>query len=380
LTRAKFARSLGPGSRRQLDDALKNAPFLNLVLAVVLVIAVGWLLVAGRQIILPIVTAVISVYVMMSASDMLSRLPVLSRAPPVLLRALVLLAFSVAVLVFAVVVAGTVRDIGAVLPVYQQNIDAMLQGLAQRFDLETQTLWAEIRAVTLDRIDLQQLVLATLGGFASVGITVFLVVIYAGFLIAERGTFPAKISAALTDAESAAKTLRVITDINNQISQYLAVKTLINLILGVISFSILWLLDVDFALFWAITIALLNYIPYVGSYLGVAFPVILSLGQFASLQTTLILLVLLVAAQTWVGNVLEPRWIGRQLNMSPFVVLVALSVWAALWGIPGAILAIPMTSILIIVTSNFDQTRFIAVLLSERGKADERNPPPADAG
>lgn len=364
---------------RQLDDALKNAPFLTLVLAVVLVIALGWLLVAGRQIILPIVTAVISVYVMMSASDMLGRMPVLNRAPQVLLRALVLLAFSVAVLAFAVVVAGTVREIAVALPTYQQNIDAMVEALARRFDLESQTLWDEIRAVTLDRIDIQQVVLSALGGFTSVGITVFLVVIYAGFLIAERGAFPAKISAALTDGESAAMALRVVTDINDQISQYLAVKTLINLILGVISFSILWLLDVDFALFWAITIALLNYIPYVGSYLGVAFPVILSLGQFASLQTTLILLALLVAAQIWVGNVLEPRWIGRQLNMSPFVVLVALSVWGALWGIPGAILAIPMTSILIIVTSNFEATRFIAVLLSERGTADPRGSVQDDA-
>jgi predicted PurR-regulated permease PerM len=373
LTRARFARSLGPDPQGQLDHAVKNAPFLNLVLAVVLVIALGWLLVAGRQIILPIVTAVISVYVMMSASDMLGRMAVLNRAPQVLLRALVLVAFSFVVLAFAVVVAGTVREIAAALPTYQQNIDMMVEALARRFDLESQMLWDEIRAVTLDRIDIQRVVLAALGGFTSVGITVFLVVIYAGFLIAERGDFPAKISAALADGESAAKTLRVITDINGQISQYLAVKTLINLILGVMSFSILWLLDVDFALFWAITIALLNYIPYVGSYLGVAFPVILSLGQFASVQTTLILLALLVAAQTWVGNVLEPRWIGRQLNMSPFVVLVALSVWGALWGIPGAILAIPMTSILIIVTSNFDQTRFIAVLLSERGGIDPRS-------
>lgn len=358
---------------------MKKATFLNLVLAVILMIAVGWLLVAGRQIILPIVTAVISVYVMMSAADMLGRMPVLNRAPAMLLRALVLVAFSVVVLAFAVVVAGTVHDIIAVLPTYQQNISAMVDALAQRFNLESQALWNEIRAVTLDRIDLQQLVLTVLGGFTSVGITIFLVVIYAGFLIAERGAFPAKISAALTDAQSAAKALRVVTDINDQISQYLAVKTLINLILGVISFSILWLLDVDFALFWAITIALLNYIPYVGSYLGVAFPVILSLGQFASLQTTLILLALLVAAQTWVGNVLEPRWIGRQLNMSPFVVLVALSVWGALWGVPGAILAIPMTSILIIVTSNFDATRFIAVLLSERGTMDPPNTGQDDA-
>ena len=102
-----------------------------------------------------------------------------------------------------------------------------------------------------------------------------------------------------------------MTDINNQISQYLAVKTLINVIFGIISFSILCLLDIDFALFWAIVIALLSYDPYVGSYLGVAFPVILSLGQFAPIKTNLILLVLLIAAQTWVGNMPEPRWIGR---------------------------------------------------------------------
>ena len=353
---------------------MKNAPFLNLVLAVVLVIAVGWLLAVGRQIILPIVTAVISAYIMISASQALGRLPLLRHAPAVVLRALVLIAFTFAILGLAIVVAGTVRDIAEALPRYQTNISAMVSALAQRFDIEAQWIWTEIRAVTLDRIDLEQLVFSALGGFTSVGFTVFLVVIYAGFLIGERGTFPAKISAALTDTESAAKAQRVITDINSQISQYLAVKTLINMILGAISFSVLWLLGVDFALFWAISIALLNYIPYVGSYLGVAFPVILSLGQFASLQTTLILLALLVAAQTWVGSVLEPRWIGRQLNMSPFVVLVALSIWGALWGIPGAILAIPMTSILIIVTSNFDATRFIAVLLSERGQAGASDP------
>lgn len=349
---------------------MKSTPFQNLVLAVILVIAVGWLLLVGRQILLPIVTAIISVYVMLTASAAMGRLPVLNRAPEILLRFLVLAAFTLCILGLSIVISATVRDIIAALPRYQANIDAMLQALAARFDMEAQTLWEEIRAVTLDRMDLQQILLAVLGGFTSVGITVFLVVIYAGFLMGERGTFPRKVAAALRDESSAEKALRVVTDINTQISQYLAVKTLINAILGVISYGILWLLDVDFALFWAITIALLNYIPYVGSYVGVAFPVLLSLGQFASIQTTLILLALLVAAQTYVGNVLEPRWIGRHLNMSPFVVLVALAVWGALWGIPGAILAIPMTSILIIVTGSFESTRFVAVLLSERADPD----------
>lgn len=361
-----------------MPRSLKNAPLLNLVLSLVLVIAVGWLLLVGRQIILPIVTAVISVYLMVSASQALGRLPLLKRAPPFVIRALVLAAFTFALLGLAVVVAATVRDIVAALPRYERNLETMLEALARRFDLELQAVWLQVRAVTLDRIDLRQMILAGLGGFTSVGMTVFLIIIYAGFLMAERGTFPQKISAALRDEESAEKALRVATDINTQIRQYLAVKTLINLILGAISFAILWLIGVDFALFWAISIALLNYIPYVGSYLAVAFPVILSIGQFASLQTTLILLALLVTAQALVANILEPRWIGRQLNMSPFVVMVALSIWGTLWGIPGAILAVPMTSILIIVAASFDSTRFLAVLLSERtepvsaGRAEDR--------
>lgn len=357
---------------------MKNAPLLDLVLSVVLVIAVGWLLLVGRSIILPIVTAVIVVYVMSSASEALGRLPVLRAAPRILINGLILVLFSGIILGFAIVVAATLRDIVRVIPTYEANLGAMLGGIAQRFGVETQTILTQVRAVTLDRIDVQQLVLGALGGFTSVGLTVFLVVIYAGFLMAERGTFPQKVSAALHDEASAAVALDLVTQINTQIRQYLAVKTMINVILGVISYSALWLMDVDFALFWAITIALLNYIPYVGSYLGVAFPVILSLGQFASLQTTLILLALLVAAQVWVGNVLEPRRIGRELNMSPFVVLVALSVWGSLWGVAGAILAIPMTSILMIVTSSFRSTRFIAVLLSERTDAFAQGPGPQD--
>ena len=357
---------------------MNNSPFLNLALAVVTVIAVGWLLVAGRTILLPIVMAVISVYVMVSAVEALARLPVLRHLPQFVLRMLVLAAFVVLSVGLALVLAATVREIIAVAPVYEANLVALLEGTAGRFDIEANALWERVREAALGRIDLQAVALATIGGFASAGANVFVVVIYAGFLLAERGSFPRKVSAALTDAASAAKALKVLTAINVQIRQYLAVKTLINVILGVISYAILWAMNVDFAFFWAITIAMLNYIPYVGSYMGVAFPVVLSLGQFASLPTTLALLVLLTSAQMYVGNVLEPRWIGRQLNMSPFVVLVALSVWGAMWGIPGAILAVPMTSILIIVMASFDSTRFVAVLLSER--VDPAPPAPASDG
>jgi predicted PurR-regulated permease PerM len=127
----------------------------------------------------------------------------------------------------------------------------------------------------------------------------------------------------------------------------------------------MWIFDVDFALFWAIMIGLLNYIPFIGSLIGVVFPVLLTLAQFGSIQITLVVLGLLTAAQLWVGNSLEPRLIGQRVNLSPFVVLVSLSLWTSLWGVAGSILAIPLTSILAILLSHFGTTKPFAVLLSD---------------
>ena len=130
-------------------------------------------------------------------------------------------------------------------------------------------------------------------------------------------------------------------------------------------FVVMLLVGVDFALFWAILIGLLNYIPFIGSLIGVIFPVLLAVAQFGSIQTALLVLVLLTAAQLWVGNGLEPKMIGKKVNLSPFVVLVSLGLWTSLWGVAGSILAIPLTSILAIIFSHFDGTRPLAVLLSD---------------
>jgi len=341
----------------------------TIVQSLLLVILAGYLLYIGQGILLPIVTAVMSVYVMDAASNALARMPGLSRMPIVVLRALVLLGFAASIVALAIVVAATVGQIAEVMPEYQANLAVMVDGLAASLNVEAQVIWDEVSAVTVDLIDFEQIALAVLGGFTSLGVTVFLVVIYASFLFAERRGLQERSVAAFTDAETARRTTDTVVKINSRIADYLAIKTLINIILGVISYAILWVMGVDFALFWAIVIALLNYIPYVGSYMGVAFPVILSLAQFGSIPQTAVLLALLVAAQTYVGNILEPRMIGRKLNLSPFVVLVALSIWGALWGIPGAILAIPMTSMLVIILASFDGTRFLAILLAERVEA-----------
>jgi len=336
-----------------------------LVLSLFLVIMIGWLLLIGKSLLMPIVIAVLSVYVIASAANALGRWPFTRALPSVLRRALVLLGFMAILAMLNGVVILTARDLMAQAPQYQDNLERLIVQGMRRFGIEGNPDWQAIRAVTIDRIDMQRLI----GGMAgSVGAMVgglVMAAVYAMFLTAEASGFGRKLAVALPGQDRAGRTLAVIKAVNARIGDYLAIKTLINVILGAISYAILWVAGVDHALFWALVIALLNYIPYVGSLVAVAFPVALSVVQFGSLAHTLVLLAALTAAQMWVGNMLEPRMIGRTVNMSPFVVVAALSFWSTFWGVPGAILAVPLTSMLAIIFAAFDQTRPLAVLLAQ---------------
>ncbi|MCX7301379.1 MAG: AI-2E family transporter [Rhodobacterales bacterium] len=206
-----------------------------------------------------------------------------------------------------------------------------------------------------------------LGWMTRTGLVTILILVYVGFILAEWRTFQPKLRLAFPDRIRAERFSAVVAAIDGQIGHYLGLKTFINVVLGVLSCTVLWRFDVDFALFWAILTGLTNYVPYVGGIVDVAFPVALSLAQFESEADTLILTAFLTSAQIAVGNFLDPWLMGRQLNLSRLVILVSLSFWTMIWGIPGAILAIPMTSMITIVFASFASTRFFAILFSETG-------------
>jgi AI-2 transport protein TqsA len=338
---------------------------LLLTMAAVLAVIIFWALWIGKALLLPILIAVISVFVLQRATQALNGLRWIGIFPDWTIRLLVLLLFIVAVVCLGLVAMNTAREIASNLPVYEENVQGLITSVLQAFGRTGDVNWEELYARTIGRLEMSNLAGPALVSIASAGGTLFLVIIYASFMMAEQGSFQRKIAAIFQDPERAQYAHSILQNINTQVSDYLSVKTLINVILAAISFVILWVMGVEYALFWALMIGLLNYIPYVGSMLGVMFPVIFSIVQFGSLPKTIIVGGLLIAAQTWVGNILEPKMIGRKLNMSPFVVLVSLSLFSALWGIAGAILAIPLTSIIAVVLGAFPSTRFLAVLLAE---------------
>ena len=328
----------------------------------------GWLLWVGKPVLLPLLAAVISVYVLSTAAASLERVPILGRLPGWGRRMLILIAFAIAVVLLFVLVINNLAQVVAALPRYESNLDLLLTGVASMIGIEGEPTWENVRRATFDQVDVRSLIAPALLSLRGFGATLFLIVLYSTFFMAERGMLTRKLVIAAGGPEAGDRALSILTRINERIGRYLFVKTTVNIILGAISLGIMLLLGIEFALFWAVLIAFLNYIPYIGSLLGVLFPVLLSLAQFGTLWMAGVVLVSLSAAQILVGAYLEPRMMGRAFNLSPFFVLLALAFWSALWGLPGALLAVPMTASIVLVLAEIEATRPIAVMLSSSGR------------
>ncbi|WP_175955990.1 AI-2E family transporter [Schaalia sp. Marseille-Q2122] len=337
----------------------------NITYATIFTVLIGWLLVIGQSLLLPIILALIFVYIVAAFDKFLGRVPLLRHLPTWLRKISLYLVFIALVAGLATLISSTVQQLIFQAPLYQENLTKLFGELTSALPIERLPDWETARAAIVKRIDIQAWLSATASQLSSAGGMFFLILIYVFFLAGERAGFATKLREAFPNPEQAERTQNIITAINESVGQYLGAKTLINIIVGIVSYLVMLPFGLDYAAFWALLIGLLNYIPYIGSIIAVLLPTLLSLVQFGSWTQTLILFIALQVVQLITGNVLEPKMLGRKVNLSPFVVLVALSFWSAIWGIAGAILAVPLTSILTIIFKEIPATRPLAILMSD---------------
>lgn len=340
-----------------------------LVYGSALLLIVGWVLYIGQAIFIPAVLGAVIVYVIVGLAHAFDRLPVLGRRLPLQLRYL----FSIAViglvffLLVYLVMANRERAI-ELAPQYQQSLLAAIQRAAVYLGVETEPSWNTLRQDLLAQVNLQRLVGSLLASLGSIVVTFVVVFLYATFLLLERRFFETKLANLSDDPARVARIRQVIEAINRRIGSYLALKTLLSLLLGLASYGVMRLFGLEFAALWAVLAAFLNFIPYVGSVLGVLLPGLMAVVQFEDVGLILTLLLALTSVQFVIGNFLDPYLMGNSLNLSPFAILASLALWSELWGVPGAFLAVPITAIAAIVFSAFPGTRPIAVLLSNSGR------------
>ena len=335
----------------------------------VLLLIIGWVLTAGKQIFVPAVLGAVVVYVIVGLAQVLGRLPGIGPSLPLTLRYLFSIAvIGVAFFLLAYLIMANKERAMALAPHYQQSLLAAIQQFAARFGFETEPTWATLRQELMAQINLQRLFTALLASVGSILVTFVVVLLYATFLLVERRAFETKLANLSDDPKQVARIREVIGTINRRIGSYLALKTLLSILLGTVSWAVMALYGLEFAALWAVLTAFLNFVPYVGSVLGVLLPGLMAVVQFQEIGPVLALVLALTAVQFVIGNFLDPYVMGNSLNLSPFAILISLAVWSELWGIPGAFLAVPITAIMTIVFSEFPGTRQVAVLLSKNGR------------
>lgn len=197
-----------------------------------------------------------------------------------------------------------------------------------------------------------------------------LVILFVGFLFAERVWFSTKLVNLLGNQARAMRVRRIIGSIIRRVNHYLLVKTAVSALTGLLVYAVMTVFKLEFAGAMAILTFVLNYLPNVGSILATLMVAMVAYIQVADPAVALLIFVLTGMIQFMLGNVIDPMLMGKALRLSSFGIIISLAFWGAVWGIPGMFLAVPIMVAVMIVCSHIPQLRPVAILLSREGLPD----------
>jgi predicted PurR-regulated permease PerM len=205
--------------------------------------------------------------------------------------------------------------------------------------------------------------LKQLGSLMGNAFTIFFLII---FLLLEANSFHLKLKYSLRDSK---KSYSYINTIINSIRHYLSIKTMTSLLTGILIWLSLLIIGVDYAIIWGLIAFLLNYIPNFGSIIA-SIPALLFSAVQLGLTGVLWTGIVFVVVNMLIGNVIEPKVMGKGLGLSTYVVFLSLLFWGFILGTIGMFLSIPLTMTIKIILEQYPSTKSIALFL---GSSDEIN-------
>jgi predicted PurR-regulated permease PerM len=325
---------------------------LALIAGVGLILAIPFALRAGAEFFLPVTAALVIAVALVPLLEWLERRRVPSSLAALICVSLFLGVANIAVA--SIIVPAT--DWFALLPERIGQIRANLSPLfeiyasLERFVDDTMGALARssgggsARTVTVETPNSLLDIVATSAPYAIVQFFFAILVIYfflSGWTRMRRRTITGRGS-----FSSAMTTARVIQQVVDATSAYLATITVINMGLGVVVSLALYAVGMPTPIMWGGIVALLNYIPYLGPIAGALLLALGGLMTFADPWYAIVPAAIFIAIHLIEANVLTPTILGRRLTINPLLILVALSFWGGVWGSTGALLAVPLLIIL----------------------------------
>ena len=343
--------------------------YLILFLAVVLA---GFLCKTMSEVLIPVIFSFMLSFVFL---PIIKKLNVKTGIPWVISSVIIVILFFIAILGLTSILVTSLTGIISEYPKYESRFMSIYQVIANNFDIEIdntkslfQNLWGSLKI----REYMQKLAVLLSSGVISFSKTIFLISIMTAFILIEMSLTKRKMHYAFKD--NRAKISRISNQIINQTVRYISIKFFISLATGVLCGIASLIIGLDFPIVWGFLAFIMNFIPIFGSIISVGLTTIFSLIQFyPNWGKTVFVLIFMTSVNMILGNILEPRIEGKNLGISPVMILVSLSIWGYIWGFTGMLIAVPLMVIIKIFCENIDYLNGLAIIIGNDPRQQAQN-------
>mgnify|MGYP002152356574 CR=1 FL=1 len=349
--------------RKESRNRLQTAALVIIAAAVVL-----FLLVQARFMLTSLAVAIIVFSLTSDAINFISRIKVGPLGIPNWLASLVAVALiSTGLFMLSSLILSQVNTVLSTTLTYTDRAPAAVADLFAWMGPEVETAIAN----AIRSVDVSGYMRAMAGQAGGLMQGTVLVILFVGFLFAERLWFDVKLTSLMGGhPEKAAHAQRIIATIMHRVNYYLLVKTVVSAITGLMVYGVALIFGLELAVAIGVLTFVLNYIPNVGSIVATVLATLVTYVQLGEPAPTLGFFLAVAVIQFVNGNVIDPWLMGRTLRLSTFGIIVVLAFWGSVWGIAGMFLSVPIMVATMIVCSHVPGLRSIAVLLSREGLPD----------
>jgi AI-2 transport protein TqsA len=257
---------------------------------------------------------------------------------------------------------------------YSQNISKFLQQILTPFNLTVKEFAA------LFNLDLQEFDFSTVlqglfkagiiqnivSSFSSMLEDFFIMMIFWIFMILGKTQFEERVKIAFNNNKDSAE--KTINSFNTQLQSYIVIKTIISLVVATVATIIFLAYGIDYALLWGLLTFILNFIPNIGALIATLAPIAMGLLEYGFGFTAVSMAVLLTINHIVMGSLVEPHYLGKQMDLSPVFVLFSLIFWGWIWGIAGMFLSVPIAAAMKILFSNIEPLKPVAILMGSKAE------------
>lgn len=327
------------------DTTSKFAPINTICLMILAASASTWVLVYTKSVLMPFVIALFISMLANSSANWLNRRWKIPYNLGIILNFVLFMAVIIMTVSF---ISSSIESFVAGAGIYTERLNDSLDWILSKGANYHININAQFITETLNKLPVFNMVKSVGGLIVSLFTNILLVTLFVIFIFMGNAS-----------AEKPA----LVGTIQKQISFYLLVKIGVSILAAICTWIVLTTVKTELAMMLAVLTFILNFIPNIGPSIATLAPLPVLFLQHGFDWHMILVLVLLAAVHFVIGNILETKWLGKGMNLDPLVVVASLIFWALVWGVMGALLAVPLTAIVKMIFERHETTKPIARFL-----------------